>query len=244
MTSIRLYINVDHVATLRQARRADEPDPLEAARLCEEAGADGITAHLREDRRHINDQDVIGLAGAVRTVLNVELATDPAIVALVCRLRPHQATVVPERREEITTEGGLDLSRQDPRMTETIGRLRDAGIRVSLFIDPTEEAIAAATALGVPAVELHTGRWAYGWRDGGEVALKEIANAARRGRDAGLAVHAGHGLTYRNVGPVAALADIEELNIGHSVMSRAILTGMGEAVAEMRRVVRTGRGLG
>lgn len=244
MTGIRLYINVDHVATLRQARRADEPDPLEAARLCEEAGADGITAHLREDRRHINDQDVIGLAGAVRTVLNVELATDPAIVALVCRLRPHQATVVPERREEITTEGGLDLSRQDPRMTETIGRLRDAGIRVSLFIDPTEEAIAAATALGVPAVELHTGRWAYGWRDGGEVALKEIANAARRGRDAGLAVHAGHGLTYRNVGPVAALADIEELNIGHSVMSRAILTGMGEAVAEMRRVVRTGRGLG
>ncbi|HEX9755247.1 MAG TPA: pyridoxine 5'-phosphate synthase [Gemmatimonadales bacterium] len=244
MTGIRLYINVDHVATLRQARRADEPDPLEAARLCEEAGADGITAHLREDRRHINDQDVIGLAGAVRTVLNVELATDPAIVALVCRLRPHQATVVPERREEITTEGGLDLSRQDPRMTETIGRLRDAGIRVSLFIDPTEEAIAAATALGVPAVELHTGRWAHGWRDGGEVALKEIANAARRGRDAGLAVHAGHGLTYRNVGPVAALADIEELNIGHSVMSRAILTGMGEAVAEMRRVVRTGRGLG
>jgi pyridoxine 5-phosphate synthase len=244
MTGIRLYIDVDHVATLRQARRADEPDPLEAARLCEEAGADGITAHLREDRRHINDQDVIGLAGAVRTVLNVELATDPAIVALVCRLRPHQATVVPERREEITTEGGLDLSRQDPRMTETIGRLRDAGIRVSLFIDPTEEAIAAATAFRVPAVELHTGRWAHGWRDGGEVALKEIANAARRGRDAGLAVHAGHGLTYRNVGPVAALADIEELNIGHSVMSRAILTGMGEAVAEMRRVVRTGRGLG
>lgn len=243
MTGIRLYINVDHVATLRQARRADEPDPLDAARLCEEAGADGITAHLREDRRHINDKDIIGLASVVRTVLNVELATDPGIVALVCRLRPHQATVVPERREEITTEGGLDLSHREPRMTETIGRLRDAGIRVSLFIDPTPEAIAAAAALGVSAVELHTGRWAHTWRDGGRVALGEIENAARRGREAGLAVHAGHGLTYRNVQPVAALADIEELNIGHSVMSRAILTGMREAVAEMRRVVRAGRGL-
>jgi pyridoxine 5-phosphate synthase len=242
MSPIRLYINIDHVATLRQARRTDEPDPVAAARLCEEAGADGITAHLREDRRHVQDDDVVRLAAAVRSVLNLELATASDIVDLACRLRPRQATIVPERREEVTTEGGLDLSRGDPRLPATIRRLADSGVRVSLFIDPTPAAVRAAADLGVPAVELHTGRWAHSWRAGG-IALDEIVSATRLARSLGLAVHAGHGLTYRNVQPVAAIAEIEELNIGHSVISRAILTGMTEAVAEMVRLVREARTL-
>jgi pyridoxine 5-phosphate synthase len=243
MRPIRLYINVDHVATLRQARRADEPDPVAAAVICEAAGADGITAHLREDRRHVQDDDLVRLAATVRTVLNVELALAPDILALTCRLRPHQATLVPERREEITTEGGLDLSRADPRLERTVGVLRDAGVRTSLFIDPTLAAVRASAALGVAAVELHTGRWAHTWRDAASDALAQLRDAARAARDLGLAVHAGHGLTYRNVGPVAALEEIEELNIGHSVMSRAILTGMDEAVRTMGRLVREARSL-
>jgi len=240
MQGIRLYINVDHVATLRQARRTDEPDPVAAARLCEEAGADGITAHLREDRRHIQDDDLVRLAGTVRGALNIELATSPDIVELTCRLRPHQATLVPERREEVTTEGGLDLSRADARLAATIGRLTDTGIRVSLFIDPTPQAIEASARLGVPAVELHTGRYAHGWREGSE-ALEQLRSAARLARQAGMAVHAGHGLTYLNVVPVASIPDIEELNIGHSVMSRAILSGMAEAVSTMGALVRGAR---
>ncbi len=238
---IRLYINVDHVATLREARKTDEPDPVAAAALCEEAGADGITAHLREDRRHIQDRDVERLAASVRTVLNLELATAPDVVALACRVRPYQATIVPERREEITTEGGLDLRRPGPALRETIARLAGAGCRVSLFIDPDPGAIEAARELGVPAVELHTGRYAHGWR-AGDRALEELRRAARYARELGLAVHAGHGLTYLNVQPVAAIPEIEELNIGHSVMSRAILTGMREAVAAMGRLVRGARG--
>ncbi|HUF36760.1 MAG TPA: pyridoxine 5'-phosphate synthase [Gemmatimonadales bacterium] len=239
MTAIRLYINIDHVATIRQARRADEPDPVEAARLCEEAGADGITVHLREDRRHIQDDDVERLATRVR-VLNLELATSPEIVALACRLRPYQATVVPERREEVTTEGGLDLSRPLPRLRETIRRLEEAGARVSLFIDPEPAALDAAKDLGVPAVELHTGRYAHTWRDG-DAALDELRRAARHAADMGLFVHAGHGLTYRNVVPVAGIPEIEELNIGHSIVSRAVMAGMGAAVAEMHHLVKGAR---
>ena len=239
-SGLRLYINIDHVATLREARRTDEPDPAAAARLCEEAGADGITAHLREDRRHIHDADVERLSATVRTVLNLELATSEDVVALACRLRPYQATIVPERREEVTTEGGLDLRNAPRRLGETIARLTDAGSRVSLFIDPEPSTIDAARALGVPAIELHTGRYAHGWRKDGR-ALEELRAAARHARALGLAVHAGHGLTYLNVEPVAAIADIEELNIGHSVMSRAILTGMTEAVTTMGRLVRGAR---
>lgn len=234
---MRLYVNVDHVATIRQARRTDEPDPVEAARLAEAAGADGITAHLREDRRHIQDEDMERLARAVRTVLNFELASTPDIVALACRLRPHQATLVPERREEVTTEGGLDLSRPSAALRDAIAALRDAGIRVSLFVDPAPQAIDAAAALGVPAVELHTGRYANTWRNS-DAALSELRHAAHFAHEAGLAVHAGHGLTYLNVGPVAGIPEIEELNIGHSIVSRAVLTGMDEAVREMARLVR------
>jgi pyridoxine 5-phosphate synthase len=233
---MRLYVNIDHVATIRQARRADEPDPVAAARLCEAAGADGITAHLREDRRHIVDADLESLASHVTTVLNAELATAPDVVALVCRLRPFQATLVPERREEVTTEGGLDLTRRDPRLADAIARLAAAGSRVSLFIDPDLAAIEASHALGVPAIELHTGRYARTWRTGPE-ALDQLAKAARHARSLGLAVHAGHGLTYLNIQPLVAIPEIEEVNIGHSIVSRAVFTGMPEAVGEMRRLI-------
>jgi pyridoxine 5-phosphate synthase len=235
MTPMRLYINVDHVATLRQARKTDEPDPVAAALLCEHAGAEGITAHLREDRRHIQDTDVERLATAVR-VLNLELATSSDVVALACRIRPYQATLVPERREEITTEGGLDLTRPNPRLRETIRQLEQAGARVSLFIDPDLGTLDAAKDLGVPAVELHTGRYAHTWRQN-DRALQELRRAARHGSDMGLFVHAGHGLIYANVRPVAAIPPIEELNIGHSVMSRSIIVGMRQAVVEMRKAM-------
>jgi len=234
--TMRLYINVDHVATLRQARRTDEPDPFEAALLCEAAGADGITAHLREDRRHIQDHDLERLSTAVRTVLNCELATSPGVAALVCQLRPFQATLVPERREEITTEGGLALDQDADGLRETIAQLTAAGSRVSLFINPDLATIDRARALDVPAVELHTGAYAHSWRRSPD-ALVQLARAARHARSLGLAVHAGHGLTYDNVGPVAAIPDVEELNIGHSIVSRALLTGMYGAVSEMRRLV-------
>jgi pyridoxine 5-phosphate synthase len=237
---MRLYVNIDHVATVRQARRTDEPDPVAAARLAEEAGADGITAHLREDRRHIQDADLKGLRAAARTVLNAELGAAPEIVGIVAGLAPYQATLVPERREEITTEGGLDLTRGDPRLADAIHRLHDAGCRVSLFIDPDRAAVAASKALGVAAVEFHTGRYAHTWREG-HAALDQLAEAARAARDQGLAVHAGHGLTYLNVQPVAAIPEIEELNIGHSIVSRAVLTGMNEAVRTMRRLVDEAR---
>jgi pyridoxine 5-phosphate synthase len=235
MTPMRLYINVDHIATLREARKTDEPDPVEAARLCQEAGADGITAHLREDRRHIQDHDVERLATAVE-VLNLELATSADVLAIACRIRPYQATLVPERREEITTEGGLDLGRPNPRLRETIRRLEEAGARVSLFIDPDLPTLDAAKDLGVPAVELHTGRYAHSWRQN-DNALEELRRAARHAADMGLLVHAGHGLTYANVRPVATIPEIEELNIGHSVMSRAIIVGMREAVHGMREAM-------
>jgi pyridoxine 5-phosphate synthase len=240
MTPMRLYINIDHVATVRQARRAVEPDPIEAAGLAEAGGADGITVHLREDRRHIQDDDVIRLAPRVR-VLNLELATSDDIVSLAVRLRPFQATLVPERREEVTTEGGLDLGRSGPGLPRAIGRLRDAGIRVSLFIDPTRESIERAHALEVPAVELHTGRYAHAW-PAADAALAALVAAARRGRALGLAVHAGHGLTYHNVPAVAMVPDIEELNIGHSIVSRSLMVGMVQAVREMRGLVDGARG--
>ncbi len=237
---MRLYINVDHVATVRQARRADEPDPVRAAVLCELAGADGITVHLREDRRHMQDDDVRRLRETVRTVLNLELATSEEIVAIAERLRPHQATLVPERREEITTEGGLDCAGQAARLRPVLARLSAAGIRTSLFVSPGPGSISAALALGPDAVELHTGRWAHSWRQGA-AALEELRAAAARAHENGVAVHAGHGLTYENVGPVAALPHLEELNIGHSVVSRAVFVGLERAVREMRERIDRAR---
>jgi pyridoxine 5-phosphate synthase len=238
---VRLYVNIDHAATIRQARRTDEPDPARLAVLVELAGADGVTVHLREDRRHIQDRDVELLVRTVRTVVNLELAAVDEIVAIAARLRPHQATLVPERREEITTEGGLDCVRGAARIRDALARLAAAGIRTSLFIDPDPAAVAAAAALRPDAVELHTGRYAGSWRAGGG-ALAELAAAAAQARAQGLAVHGGHGLTYENVGPVAALREVEELNIGHSIVSRAVFVGIETAVREMRTRIDRARG--
>jgi pyridoxine 5-phosphate synthase len=228
----RLYVNIDHVATIRQARRADEPDPVAAALACEEAGADGITAHLREDRRHIQDRDVERLAREVRTVLNLEMAATEEMVAIALRLRPYQVTLVPERREEVTTEGGLDLAHDPERVRDIIRRLRDGTIRTSLFIDPTPEAAERSADLGAEAIELHTGSYAH--RPGEPGPIAALAAAAPLGVSLGLAVHAGHGLTVRNVTPVAAIPTIEELNIGHSIVSRSVFVGIRDAVREMR----------
>jgi pyridoxine 5-phosphate synthase len=233
---LRLYINIDHVATLRQARRGDEPDPIQAATICEQAGADGITAHLREDRRHIQDADIEALAKSVTTYFNLEAASADEMIAIALRTKPQQVTLVPEKREEITTEGGLDVFHEESRVRRAIDSLKAAGIRTSLFIDPTREAIAQSHKLGADAVELHTGEYA---RDNS--ALHALRDAARAGVDAGIAVHAGHGLTVGNVGPVAAIEEIEELNIGHSIVSRAVFVGLAEAVREIRRAMDAAR---
>ncbi len=235
----RLYINIDHVATLRQARRGVEPDPVEAAAACEAAGADGITAHLREDRRHMQDADIEGLKKCVRTYFNLEMACVAEMLGLACRLKPEQVTLVPERREEITTEGGLDIISEPGRIRNAIDALSDAGIRVSLFIDPTRAAVEQSKKLGVPAIELHTGSYAN--RPDSEHTIDALRDSARRGAELGLAVHAGHGLTVRNVGPVAAIPEIEELNIGHSIVSRAVFVGLDHAVKEMLEAMRAAR---
>ena len=237
---MRLYVNIDHVATVREARRTDEPDPVRAAAAAEQGGADGITVHLREDRRHIQDADVRALRTAVRTVLNLELGAAPEIVRIASRLKPFQATLVPERRQEITTEGGLALGGASRKIRAAIERLTAAGIRVSLFIDPDPRTIDRAGAFGVAAVELHTGRYARSWRSG-DAALRALQRAAAHAHARGLAVHAGHGLTYDNVQPVAAIREIEELNIGHSIVSNAIFLGMEQAVRRMRLLVDEAR---
>lgn len=235
----RLYINIDHVATLRQARRGVEPDPVEAASVCETAGADGITAHLREDRRHIQDADIERLKKTVHTYFNLEMACVAEMLELARRLMPEQVTLVPERREEITTEGGLDIISEPARIRNAIEALTDAGIRVSLFIDPTREAVEQSRKLGVPAIELHTGTYSHD--SNSEKTIDALRSAARRGADLGLAVHAGHGLTVRNVRLVAAIPEIEELNIGHSIISRAVFIGLDRAVKEMLEAMRAAR---
>ena len=236
---MRLYINIDHVATVRQARRGTEPDPVAAARLCEEAGADGITAHLREDRRHIQDSDVERIARDARTVFNLEMACTDEMIGIALRLRPHQVTFVPERREEITTEGGLDVARDTARIRDGLARLGAAGIRTSLFIAPDERVVALSREVGAVAIELHTGTYAH--HPGDASALRALERAAALGKSLGLAVHAGHGLTTANVAPVARIPEIEELNIGHSIVSRAIFIGLADAVREMRRVMDSAR---
>jgi pyridoxine 5-phosphate synthase len=235
----RLYINIDHVATLRQARRGDEPDPVEAASVCETAGADGITAHLREDRRHMQDADIEKLKKSVRTYFNLEMACVAEMLEIARRLKPEQVTLVPERREEITTEGGLDITSDPARIRNAVDALSDAGIRVSLFIDPTRAAVEQSKKLGVPAIELHTG--SYSHNPGSEATLDALRDSSRRAADLGLAVHAGHGLNLRNVAAVAAIPEIEELNIGHSIISRAVFVGLDRAVREMGEAMRAAR---
>ena len=237
-THQRLYINIDHVATLRQARRTDEPDPVAAAAVCEDAGAEGITAHLREDRRHIQDDDVIRLSRQVRTIFNLEMALTEEMLEIAERLRPYQITFVPERREEVTTEGGLDVSRHPERLARGIERLKRAGLHISLFIDPVKEVVERSRDLGADAIELHTGAYA---NDGAPGTLRALRDAAALAARLELAVHAGHGLTVRNVAPVAAIPEIEELNIGHSIVSRALFVGLAESVREMRAAMDAAR---
>jgi pyridoxine 5-phosphate synthase len=231
----RLGVNIDHVATLRQARGGREPDPVWAAVQAELGGADGITIHLREDRRHIQDRDLRLLRETVQTRLNLEMATDPAIVAIAIAVRPDQVTLVPERRAELTTEGGLDVVGQRARVSEAVARLKDAGLEVSLFIDPEPAQVEAARQLGAAAVELHTGRYADAPHAADRaLQLGHLTEAGAQAVAAGLALHAGHGLNYQNVGPVAAIPAMAELNIGHSIVARAVFTGMKDAVHEMK----------
>jgi pyridoxine 5-phosphate synthase len=241
---IRLGVNIDHVATLRQARRAPYPDPLHAALVAEQAGADSITLHLREDRRHIQDHDVHRMRASLQTRMNLEMAATGEMIALARDVRPQDVCLVPEKRTEVTTEGGLDVAGQRQRLAECCAALRDAGCRVSLFIDPDAEQIEAARAIGAPVVELHTGAYAEA---GGEHQAKELmrlVHGARLGSQLGLTVHAGHGLHYHNVQPVAAIPEIVELNIGHAIVARAVFDGLAAAVREMRRLmVEARRGL-
>ena len=239
----RLCVNIDHVATVRQARGTDEPDPVRAAVLAELGGANGITVHLREDRRHIQDRDVELLLSTVRTFVNLELAAQEEVLALAERWEPGQATLVPEKREELTTEGGLDLSADPARIRAAVARLRDAGIRTSLFIDPDLGAVDASAELGADAIELHTGEYANAPdQASADHELVRLEDAATRAAAVGLGVHAGHGLTYENVRPVAAIGECEELNIGHSIVSRSVLVGIERAVLEMSDLVREARG--
>ncbi len=233
-----LGVNIDHVATIRQARRTYEPDPVWAAAEAELGGADGITVHLREDRRHIQDRDVEVLRKTVSVKLNLEMACSDEIVAIACRIKPDQATLVPERREEVTTEGGLDVAGQRTAVERAIKRMRDAGIYVSLFLDPDPRQLDLAKSLGAEAVELHTGKYALANWKNRDAELKVLADASKRIRDAGLALHAGHGLNYQNVGPVAAIPAMHELNIGHAIVARAVFIGLREAVREMKSLIQ------
>lgn len=242
--TIKLGVNIDHVATVRQARRTVEPDPVHAAVLAELAGADSITVHLREDRRHIQDRDVRVLAQTLRVPMNLEMAVSDEITAIALEVKPYQVSLVPEKREEVTTEGGLDVVGQRDRVARCVETLSNAGIRVSLFIDPDPAQIEASKDLGVPAVELHTGCYADATTD--EARRKELeilAEAGRLTRGYGMDLHAGHGLTYLNVLPVAAIEGMAELNIGHSIVSRAILVGFEAAVGEMKDLVLRGAGM-
>ncbi len=234
----QLGVNIDHVATLRQARRTYEPDPVWAAALAELGGADGITIHLREDRRHIQDRDLELLRQTVSVKLNLELAANREIVEIACRVRPAQATLVPERREEVTTEGGLDVAGNRAAVCDAIKRLREAGITVSLFLDPDRRQLEAARDLAADAVELHTGGYANASNDAARQAqLSSLIDGGALIRQLGMTLHAGHGLTYRNVQPIAGIEGMAELNIGHSIVARAVMVGFQQAVREMKQLI-------
>ncbi len=234
---MRLGINVDHVATVREARKIDVPDPVEAARLAEKGGADGITVHLREDRRHIQERDVDLLRRTVTTKLNLEMAVTPEMVKYAERFRPDDVCLVPERREELTTEGGLDVIAHWSKIEEVVKRLQGAGIRVSVFIDPQAKQIEVSGEVGAHGVEIHTGRYcmASGNRTG---ELQEVKTAVALAKRLGLEVHGGHGLNYENVLPIASIPDVVELNIGHSIVARAVMVGMEQAVREMKNLLK------
>jgi len=237
----RLGVNIDHVATLRQARGGREPDPVWAAVLAELGGADGITIHLREDRRHIQDRDLSLLKTTVQVRLNLELALDPQILAIALQIRPDQATFVPERRQELTTEGGLDVLGNRSRLEDALAQCRAGGIEAALFIDPDLDQVQAAIDLGAPAVELHTGRYAHlPPGPGRNNELEALRRASSLIVASGLELHAGHGLNYLNVGPVAEIHKMQELNIGHSIVSRALFVGLTQAVQEMKSCIATG----
>ncbi|HXT18402.1 MAG TPA: pyridoxine 5'-phosphate synthase [Gemmatimonadaceae bacterium] len=235
----RLYINIDHVATLRQARRGAYPDPVEAVSLCLKGGADGITAHLREDRRHIQDDDIERLGTMAGLTFNLEMAATDELIGLALRLKPHEVTLVPERRQEVTTEGGLHVAGHRTHIAEAVARLNDGGIKTSLFIDPVPRVLDVSREIGAAAVELHTGTYAHAPND--PATLQALRDAARHGASIGLAVHAGHGLAIDNIAPVAAIPEIEELNIGHAVVGRAVFVGIEQAVRELRRAMDDAR---
>jgi pyridoxine 5-phosphate synthase len=243
-STIHLGVNVDHVATLRQARRTSYPDPLFAALMAEQAGADSITIHLREDRRHIQDRDVQLCKDALQTRLNLEMAATQEMVRIACEVRPADCCLVPERRAEVTTEGGLDIVGQEAALGPICQRLTQAGIRVSLFIDPDRAQLDAAVRVGAPVVELHTGAYADARGEKQAHELQRIQDAAHYAASLGLTAHAGHGLNYHNVQLIAAIRDLVELNIGHSIVARAVIDGMAQAVTEMKGLMLQARSKG
>jgi pyridoxine 5-phosphate synthase len=243
--ALRLGVNIDHVATIRNARGGDHPDPMRAVRIVEAAGGDGITVHLREDRRHIRDTDLDIIMAQALLPINLEMAATEEMLAIALRHKPHAACIVPEKREERTTEGGLDAAGQHNHLAPIVARLRDAGIRVSLFIEPDARQIEAAMLLRVPVVEFHTGRYAHLGLDGDaagvEVELRRVADAAALAVKGGIEPHAGHGLTFENVQPIAAIPQLAELNIGHYLVGEAIFTGLEPAVRRMRHLMDAAR---
>ena len=236
---IKLGVNIDHVATLRQARRTVEPEPVAAAIICELAGCDSITVHLREDRRHINERDVELLKKVLKVKLNLEMSIADEIVDIACSIKPEQSTIVPEKRQEVTTEGGLDVVKDEASIKKVVKRLKDSGIIVSLFIDPIKEQIESSKKIGAEFIELHTGSYANKRKESEiEEELKRLKWAAQFASKLGLRVNAGHGLTYRNVQRIVEMPEIEELNIGHSIISRAVLVGLDRAVREMLELIK------
>jgi pyridoxine 5-phosphate synthase len=237
---MRLAVNIDHIATIREARKSDEPDPVAAAMICELAGAQGITVHLRGDRRHIQDRDVEILRRTVTTHLNIEMAASAEMARTAQTIKPHQVTLVPERRDELTTEGGLDVVLHAGNVEKVVRQLADAGMDVSIFADPDLDQIRQCQKLRAPKIEINTGKYAEAWQRGGNWSgeLEKVATAAKAARKMGLVVLAGHGLNYRNIGGIAAIPEIEELNIGHSIVARAGLVGLDAAVREMIGLMR------